>query len=91
MLSLEARERPSVHQILRTEYVRFHIKRFLDKASAMKRKPKQHSSPTPSSKPDPSSQPVTNHKHQQQVTAYAMAAVHVNIIYMHVLTWYLEL
>ena len=33
MLSLEAEERPSVYQILRTEFVRYHIKQFLDKAT----------------------------------------------------------
>ncbi len=36
MLSLEAGHRPSVYQILRTEFVRYHIKRFLDKATKRK-------------------------------------------------------
>lgn len=33
MLSREASKRPSVHQLLRNQYVRTHIKLFLDRAS----------------------------------------------------------
>lgn len=37
MLSREATKRPSVHQLLRKEYVRTHIKMFLDRAADRKR------------------------------------------------------
>lgn len=37
MLARDARQRPSVHQLLRMEYVRKHIKMFLDRANNRKR------------------------------------------------------
>lgn len=43
MLSQEATHRPSVQQILRTEYIRSHIRLFLAKASDRKKKTKTNS------------------------------------------------
>ena len=37
MLSRDAALRPSVHQLLRKEYIRTHIKMFLDTAASRKR------------------------------------------------------
>ena len=37
MLARDAQQRPSVHQLLRMEYIRRHIKMFLDRANNRKR------------------------------------------------------
>ena len=47
MLSQEATHRPSVQQILRTEYIRSHIRHFLARASDRKKKGKNSNGPSP--------------------------------------------